>query len=125
MPTCATCGSPVDQAPAKRECPSCTWRAAVRASKIAVTDNAQREHAAPSNGAAADNDEPLLDLSIDPAELTSRLRGLAVAGGEPLTDEQTLRVYAALLRGNHRPYQTELNRLASRFINRLEDVWQS
>ena len=125
MPTCATCGRPVDQVPARRACPSCTWRAAVRASKTAVTADTSRKHDVASLDLVAEGGDLPIDLSIDPVELTSRLCGLAAAAGESLTEEQALRVYAALLRGNPRPYQTHLNRLASGFINRLEDAWQS
>jgi hypothetical protein len=97
----------------------------VRASTIAGSGGSPAASLGALSTASDDADELALDTSIDAAELTARLCAFAAAAGDALGDGQVLRVYAALLRGNQRPYRVELNRLASRFVGRLEDAWQA
>ena len=126
MPICARCGQPLDALPAKPGCPSCTWRAALRASKAVVTDTPPS--AATTNALATRDDSavaPIDDLDIgadDPLALMERLFAFAGIAGEDLGDAAR-RIYLALLRGNPRPYRTKVNRLVDRYIDRLEDAW--
>jgi hypothetical protein len=128
MPICATCGQPLDAPPLQRACPSCTWRAALRASKAVAAENATTPQATARTETAKAADAPAaLELPVvdhDPLELMERLFRYAAATGDDLGDASA-RIYLALLRGNSRPYATEINRLVARFIDRLEDTWSA
>ena len=54
--------------------------------------------------------------------MMERLFKYAAMTGEDLGNASA-RIYLALLRGNTRPYATEVNRLVDRFIDRLEIAW--
>jgi hypothetical protein len=97
----------------------------VRVSNATVTGDALIDQLTPSKSRADDDDEPSVDASINPTELITRLCALAAASQDSLDDARAHRVYTALRRGNLRPYQTELNRLANRFVERLEDAWRA
>ena len=121
MAICASCGQPVDAARAKRSaCPSCTWRAALRVSQSATTDEAE---SASDLTPGVDSDEAFIEAGDDPVSLVTRLQEFAAAASEPLNDDRARRVYVALIHGNMRPYRAEMNRLVSRFIEKLEESW--
>ena len=126
MPICASCGQPVDATPVQRACPSCTWRAALRASKAVVAQPAAAEvdTTTSASGAGGTNSIDLLRADDDPTELMDRLLVYTAMAGETV-GPAAARVYLALLRGNPRPYYTELNRLVGRFMDRLEDAWKA
>jgi hypothetical protein len=56
------------------------------------------------------------------AILIARLRDYASIVGADLGDREAL-VSRALARGNLRPYQAELNRIAERYVEGLERSW--
>ena len=70
-----------------------------------------------------DSDDADIQLSDDPVALVSRLQDLAAATSDRVDDHRARRIYVALLNGNTRPYQAEMNRLVSRFIDNLEQAW--
>lgn len=123
MATCATCGRQLDAAPLDTTCSSCSWRAAIRASQSAVAVRTPAADAEHTPSGSEDTEDRLVAAGDDPLELVVRLRDLAEAGGETLDIRRARRVYEELLRGNQRPYRAELNRLAGRFVGRLEDGW--
>jgi hypothetical protein len=125
MPICARCGQPLDAMPVQRACPSCTWRAALRASRAALADTSTEQPAPTADGASADDAVALhaITADVNPVELMDRLITYATMVGEDL-GPATARIYLALIRGNPRPYHTELNRLVSRFVDNLEESWR-
>lgn len=102
MSICASCGRRVDKAqPSSSVCPSCTWRAALRI-RTAVDDGPGDRHVA----------------------LAAQLHDLATIVGEQL-EATSLEVLEAVARGNLRVYETEVTRLANRFVERLEATWKA
>lgn len=123
MAICASCGRPVDTVtPGHAACPSCTWRAAIHVSQVVVEDRSADVDSTFDIDPEA-SDDIAIAASDDPLSLMERLCDLTASAGEPLDQRRLHRVYAALVRGNLRPYRTELNRLTERFIERLEEVW--
>ena len=125
MAICASCGRPVDTVtPGHGACPSCTWRAAIRVSQTAVEDRSADADLTFDTDSDS-SDEIAIAASDDPSSLMERLCDLTEGAGEPLDRHRAERVYAALVRGNLRPYRAELNRLTARFIEHLEERWHN
>ena len=104
MTVCATCGRRLDGAAgAQRICPSCTWQA-----------TAQRREATTVNATSPDR----------PVALAARLHDLALIVGERL-NPGSVELLEAVARGNVRLYDSEVTRLANRYIERLEDTWDA
>jgi hypothetical protein len=120
MPICASCGQPVEAARARRStCPSCTWRAAIRLSQTATADEAD----SPDLTHTASGHAAFIEVGDDPETLVTQLQEFAAAAADPLHDHRARRVYIALMHGNTRPYEAEMNRLVARYIERLEETW--
>ena len=83
-------------------CPSCTWRAALRGTQASTVD----ERPAQRNVAMA-----------------ARLHELTLIAGEQL-NAQAMEALEAVARGNTRVYEAEVTRLATRFVEKLEERWQ-
>lgn len=104
MPVCSTCGRRLDNGEgSKRVCPSCTWKEALRKRQPAAVS------AAPSENAVA---------------MAGRLHDLALIVGERM-NVGSLEVLEAVARGNVRVYESEVTRLAIRYVERLEDTWEA
>ena len=104
MTICATCGRRVDKAAgAHRICPSCTWQTAL-----------QRREPTTVNATAADQ----------PMALAARLQDLALIVGERL-NPASVELLEAVARGNVRLYESEVTRLATRYVEHLEDTWDA
>lgn len=56
--------------------------------------------------------------------LAAQLHDLATIVGEQL-EATSLEVLEAVARGNLRVYETEVTRLANRFVERLEATWKA
>lgn len=94
----------------------------MRVSKASVSGGASIDTSTLQNDDA--DDELFAGASVNPEELMARLCALAAASNDQLDPAHAHRVHAALLRGNVRPYRTELNRLTNRFVERLESAWR-
>jgi len=104
MPVCATCGRRLSDAEgAHRTCPSCTWPAAL-----------QRREPTTANATSADR----------PMALAARLHDLTLIVGERL-NPASVELLEAVARGNVRLYDAEVTRLATRYVERLEDTWDA
>jgi hypothetical protein len=128
MSICASCGRPIGaQKPARSGCTSCAWRAAIQA-RTTRNEEAAAGSSGSAGAATAEAREPD-DLAASHQHvpgnvplMIATLREYAALVGEEL-GERELRVFVALCRGNSRPYRFELNRLVSRFVDRLEQAW--
>ena len=103
MFVCLTCGRRVERAEhARSVCPSCTWHAALRPQ--------------PSSTVRTTSDNA--------AVMAARLHELALIVGERL-HVGYFEVLEAVARGNTRIYDSEVTRLANRYIGQLEETWDA
>ena len=100
MTACATCGRRLDHERSQRVCPSCTWHAALR--RQTATD-------------AATPDRPVA--------MAARLHDLALIVGERL-NPGAIEMLESVARGNVLVYETEVSRLANRYVDHLEETWE-
>jgi predicted nucleic acid-binding Zn-ribbon protein len=118
MSRCANCGQPIETSNDQDTggCASCGGRATESSSSAAATE------AADQDSESVNADEDTIDLTESLEELISRLREYATIVGED-SSRSIERVIRGLVRGNGRPYRAEVNRLASRFLEQVEDSW--
>ena len=103
MLVCATCGRRLDPVEcSQRVCPSCTWHAALRERRPASARTASSDNA---------------------VAMATRLHEFSRILGERL-NVGYVEVLEAVARGNFRVYESEVTRLANRYVERLEDTWE-
>lgn len=123
MARCASCGQPLDSTVSPAGCRSCASGAlTARAGKSPDTPPRRSGSARPNETPPPDSPSISPERAAVVMRTLAELRAFAAIIGEQLGDRE-VRVGRALARGNDRPYRAELNRLAGRYVERIEQTW--